>query len=53
MREVNWNNFRAKFNGKETKAFEYLCQQWPLFSIFTSRKLVALGVTAPVTICNR
>lgn len=25
MQEINWNNFKAKFNGKETKAFEYLC----------------------------
>ncbi len=25
MQEVNWNNFRAKFNGKESKTFEYLC----------------------------
>lgn len=25
MQEINWNNFRAKFNGKEQKTFEYLC----------------------------
>ena len=25
MQELNWNLFRTKFNGKETKAFEYLC----------------------------
>jgi len=25
MREVNWNLFRTKFNGKESKAFESLC----------------------------
>src|ERR1044072_381438 len=25
MQEINWNNFRAKFNGKESKTFEYLC----------------------------
>jgi hypothetical protein len=23
--EINWNNFRAKFNGKEQKSFEKLC----------------------------
>jgi len=23
--EINWNNFKAKFNGKEEKSFEYLC----------------------------
>ncbi|MCX6162168.1 MAG: hypothetical protein NTV87_12655 [Ignavibacteriae bacterium] len=23
--EINWNNFRAKFNGKEQKTFEWLC----------------------------
>jgi hypothetical protein len=25
MKEINWNNFRAKFNGKEPETFEYLC----------------------------
>jgi hypothetical protein len=25
MNEVNWNNFKAKFYGKEPKAFEHLC----------------------------
>jgi hypothetical protein len=25
MQELNWNNFKAKFNGKESKTFEYLC----------------------------
>jgi hypothetical protein len=25
MQEVNWGNFRAKFNGKEQKTFEWLC----------------------------
>ena len=25
MQEINWNNFKAKFNGKEPGAFEYLC----------------------------
>lgn len=25
MIEINWNNFRAKFNGKEQKSFETLC----------------------------
>lgn len=25
IHEVNWNNFKAKFNGKEQKAFEWLC----------------------------
>ncbi len=25
MQEINWNNFKAKFNGKEQKAFEWLC----------------------------
>jgi len=25
MQDLNWNLFRTKFNGKETKAFEYLC----------------------------
>jgi hypothetical protein len=25
MQEVNWNNFKAKFNGKEQKSFEELC----------------------------
>ena len=25
MQEINWNNFRAKFNGKEQKSFEWLC----------------------------
>lgn len=25
MQEINWNNFKAKFNGKEAKAFEDLC----------------------------
>lgn len=24
MREINWNNFKAKFNGKETLSFENL-----------------------------
>lgn len=23
--EINWGNFRAKFNGKEQKTFEWLC----------------------------
>jgi len=23
--EINWNNFKAKFNGKEQKSFEWLC----------------------------
>jgi len=25
MQEINWNNFKAKFNGKEQKSFEALC----------------------------
>ena len=25
MQEINWNNFKAKFNGKEQKSFERLC----------------------------
>ena len=25
MKEINWNNFKAKFNGKEQKCFEQLC----------------------------
>jgi hypothetical protein len=25
MQEINWNNFKAKFNGKEQKSFELLC----------------------------
>ena len=25
MQEANWNNFKAKFNGKEQKSFELLC----------------------------
>jgi len=25
MQEINWNNFRAKFNGKEQSSFERLC----------------------------
>ena len=25
MQEINWNNFKAKFNGKEQKTFEQLC----------------------------
>jgi len=25
MQEINWNNFRAKFNGREQKSFEWLC----------------------------
>lgn len=25
MQEINWNNFKAKFNGKEQKSFENLC----------------------------
>lgn len=25
MQEINWNNFKAKFNGKEQKSFETLC----------------------------
>lgn len=25
MQELNWNNFKAKFNDKEPKTFEYLC----------------------------
>lgn len=25
MQETNWNNFKAKFNGKEQKSFEWLC----------------------------
>lgn len=25
MQEINWNNFKAKFNGKEQKTFESLC----------------------------
>jgi hypothetical protein len=25
MQEANWNNFKAKFNGKEQKSFEWLC----------------------------
>jgi len=25
MQEINWNNFKAKFNGKEQKSFEWLC----------------------------
>ncbi len=25
IQEVNWNNFKAKFNGKENDSFEYLC----------------------------
>jgi len=25
MQEINWNNFKAKFNGKEQKSFEELC----------------------------
>ena len=25
MQELNWNNFKAKFNGKEQKSFEWLC----------------------------
>jgi len=24
MQEINWNNFKAKFNGKEAKTFEHL-----------------------------
>ena len=25
MQEVNWNNFQAKFQGREQKSFERLC----------------------------
>ncbi len=25
MQEINWGNFKAKFNGKEQKSFEWLC----------------------------
>jgi hypothetical protein len=25
MQEINWNNFAAKFNGKEQSSFEWLC----------------------------
>jgi len=25
MQEINWNNFKAKFSGKEQKSFEWLC----------------------------
>jgi len=25
IQEINWNNFKAKFNGKEQKSFEALC----------------------------
>lgn len=25
IQEINWNNFKAKFNGKEQKSFEWLC----------------------------
>jgi hypothetical protein len=25
LTEINWNNFKAKFNGKEQKSFEWLC----------------------------
>jgi len=25
MQEINWNNFKAKFNGKEQSSFEWLC----------------------------
>jgi hypothetical protein len=25
LAEANWGNFRAKFNGREQKAFEWLC----------------------------
>jgi len=25
MHEINWNNFKAKFNGKEQESFEWLC----------------------------
>ncbi|MGD1151555.1 MAG: hypothetical protein ABR911_01575 [Syntrophales bacterium] len=25
IQEINWNNFKAKFNGKEQKFFEDLC----------------------------
>ena len=25
IQEANWNNFKAKFNGKEQKSFEWLC----------------------------
>lgn len=25
MQEVNWNNFKSKFNGKEQKSFEWFC----------------------------
>jgi hypothetical protein len=27
MIEINWNNFKAKFNGKETLSFESLAYQ--------------------------
>jgi len=26
IQEINWNNFKAKFNGKEQKSFEWLCR---------------------------
>ena len=25
MQEINWDNFNAKFNGREQKSFEWLC----------------------------
>ncbi len=25
LQEINWNNFKAKFNGKENEAFQHLC----------------------------
>ena len=25
IQETNWNNFKAKFNDKEQKSFEWLC----------------------------
>jgi len=25
LQEINWNNFKAKFNGKEQSSFEWLC----------------------------
>ena len=31
MIEINWNNFKAKFNGKETLSFESLAYQFFCF----------------------
>ena len=39
MQEANWNNFKAKFNGKEQSSFEWLC-----YLLFCKEFKIPIGI---------